>query len=151
MWPASGGAGWGWHLYLLRGEEAGKTGTEAKGATRQCPSSLTCSHSTAHSGWARICRSSRGTVGGAHTCSYMLAGVRETRLHTLSSKVPCGDRASISSTSRLLLHPMLPQADSSCHSTKGRSSLPSRSQETNWENMEGSNSRPGEGGMQGCM
>lgn len=88
------------------------------------------------------------TVGVAHTCCYVLAGVQETRVHTLSSKVPCGDRASISSTSRLLLHPMLPQA---CHSAKGRSSLPSRSQETNWENMEGSHPRPGKGGMQGCM
>lgn len=91
-----------------------------------------------------------GTVGGAHTCCYMLAGVQETRVHTLSSKVPCGDRASISSTSRLLLHPMLPEANGSCHSAKERSSLPSRSQETDWGNMEGSHPRPGEGGMQGC-
>lgn len=92
-----------------------------------------------------------GTVGGAHTCCYVLAGVQETRVHTLSSKVPCGDRASISSASRLLLHPMFPQADGSCHSAKRRSSLPSRSQETDWGNMEGSQPRPGEGGMQGCM
>lgn len=58
---------------------------------------------------------SRG-VGGAHAGRHMLAGVQETCVHTLFSKVPCGDGTRISSTSMLLLHPTLPEADSSCHS-----------------------------------
>lgn len=49
----------------------------------------------------------------------MLAGVQEACVHTLFSKVPCGDRTRITSTAKLLLHPMLPEADSSCHSADG--------------------------------
>lgn len=63
----------------------------------------------------------------------MLAGVQETCIHTLFSKVPCGDRTRITSTLMFLLHPTLPEADRSATQQKGvGSSLASRSQETDW-------------------
>lgn len=95
-------------------------GTKAERATRQSHGGLllvlTVLPIVAGSALAGVASRS---VGGAHTGCHVLAGVQETRIHTLFSKVPCGDRTRITSTLMFLLHPTLPEADSSRHSAEG--------------------------------
>lgn len=61
----------------------GRWGQKPRGPPGSVPGSLTCSHSTAHSGRAHIRRSSRGDCWGrAHTLLRACRGSGDTRPHT---------------------------------------------------------------------
>lgn len=61
----------------------GRWGQKPRGPPGSVMGSLTCSHSTAHSGRARICRSSLGDCWGrAHMLLHACRGSGDTRPHT---------------------------------------------------------------------
>lgn len=80
------------------GEEAGQMGTEAEGhkQAETLASLLVLTILPVVAGPTLAGVPSR-SMGGAHTGCHMLAGVQETCVHTLFSKVPCGDRIRITS------------------------------------------------------
>lgn len=108
----------------------GRWGQKPRGPRGSVTGSLTCSRSTAHSGRARIRTSSlEDCWGSARRPRHACRGSGDTRPHTFFQSSLWGGQGQRDLYTKASLHPTLPEADSSCRSAGGSSSLPSRSQE----------------------